>query len=108
MSRHKTGINREQISFEPLCFDALIDEENPVRAIDSIAERFDVHELGFAYSETKDTGRKPYSPSDMLKLYLYGYMKSEINQGCYGVRPKREKVFQVGHTILWTANSNNN
>lgn len=82
MTRHKQGINREQISLEPLCFDALIDEENSVRAIDAIVERFDIVELGFVYSETKDTGRKPYSPSDMLKLYLYGYFN--------GVRSSRK------------------
>lgn len=73
MSHHKEGISREQISLEPLCFDALIDEENTVRVIDAIVDRMNPSALGFAYSETKDTGRKPYSPSYMLKLYLYGY-----------------------------------
>lgn len=82
MTCHKQGINRDQISLEPLCFDALIDEENSVRAIDAIADRFDIVELGFVHSETKDTGRKPYSPSDMLKLYLYGYFN--------GVRSSRK------------------
>lgn len=35
----QAGINREQISLEPLCFDELIDEENTVRAIDAIVNR---------------------------------------------------------------------
>lgn len=31
-------------------------------------------ELEFKYSLTKLTGRPPYNPADMLKLYLYGYL----------------------------------
>lgn len=52
MRRYKEGIDREQVSLEPLCFDALIDGENPVRAIDAIVNRFNAGELGFTYSET--------------------------------------------------------
>jgi len=32
-----------------------------------------VQTLGFKYSETKNTGRKPYDPKDMFKLYAYSY-----------------------------------
>lgn len=34
----------------------------------------DLRELQFKYSELKPTGRPPYNPADMLKLYLYGYL----------------------------------
>jgi transposase len=30
--------------------------------------------LGFAKAVPKETGRKPYHPGDLLKLYLYGYL----------------------------------
>lgn len=95
MSRYKQGIDREQISLEPLCFDALIEEDNPVRAIDAIVNRFDVLEFGFTYSETKDTGRKPYSPSDMLKLYLYGYFS--------GIRSSRKLERECSRNVelMW-------
>jgi len=98
MLRHKEGINRDQVSLEPLCFDALIDEENPVRAIDAIVNRFDVVELGFVYSETKTTGRKPYSPSDMLKLYLYGYFN--------GIRSSRKLERECSRNVelMWLIN----
>ena len=56
MLRHKTGSNREQISL-----DALINEENTVRAIGATVNRFDIIELDFTHSKTKDTGRKLYS-----------------------------------------------
>ena len=99
MSRYKEGINREQVSVGLLCFDELIDEENPVRAIDAVVNRFDVTELGFVYSETKNTGRKPYSPSDMLKLYLYGYFN--------GIRSSRklERECLRNVELMWLINS---
>ena len=42
----------------------------------------DLRELQFKYSELKSTGRLPYNPADMLKLYLYGYLnriRSSLN-----------------------------
>ena len=98
MQRYKEGTNRDQLNLEPLCFEDLIDEENPVRAIDAIVNRFDIVELGFAYSKTKDTGRKPYSPSDMLKLYLYGYFN--------GIRSSRklERESSRNVELMWLIN----
>jgi transposase len=31
-------------------------------------------ELGFKYSDTKETGRPPFNPANMMMLYVYGYM----------------------------------
>jgi len=95
MNRYKEGNDRNQISLEPLCFDAMIEEDNPVRVIDAIVERLEVNTLGFVYSETKKTGRKPYSPSDMLKLYLYGYFN--------GVRSSRklERECHKNIELMW-------
>jgi transposase len=96
--RYKAGIDREQISLEPLCFDALISEDNTVRAIDAITNRFDMNELGFVYGETKSTGRKPYNPSDMLKLYLYGYFN--------GIRSSRKLERECSRNVelMWLMN----
>ena len=68
--RHKEGIDRNQVSFEPLCFDGLISEGNPVRAIDVIAKRFDMIGLGFAHGKTKETGRKPYNPRIAISRFI--------------------------------------
>ena len=73
MSRYVKGESREQIRLELLCFDDKINEENPVRAIDAIVEVMGIESLGFRYDETKETGRKPYAPKDMFKLYAYSY-----------------------------------
>jgi transposase len=34
----------------------------------------DMAALGFKYAKTKDTGRPPHNPGNMLMLYLYGYL----------------------------------
>lgn len=48
----------------------MIDEEKLVRAMYVIADSFDLGEIGLKYVKTKNTKRKPYNPSDMLKLYI--------------------------------------
>ena len=95
MQRHKQGESREQIGFELLSLEDLIDEENPVRAIDAVVNRMDTEALGFVHSQTKDIGRKSYDPSDLLKLYLYGYYN--------GIRSSRKLERECGRNIelMW-------
>lgn len=88
MDRYKTSINRDQFSFIPLCLDDMISTDNEVRAIDAIVNCLDITDMGFVYSETKQTGRKPYSPVDMFKLYAYSYINGirssrKIERECY-------------------------
>jgi len=52
--------------------DEYVDENNICRVIDAFANSLDFKELGFKYSEPKDTGRPPFNPADMMKLYIYG------------------------------------
>ena len=73
MDRYKSIMNRYQLSLMPMCLDDMISTDNEVRAIDAIADSIDIQSMGFTYSETKETGRKPYSPIDMIKLYTYSY-----------------------------------
>jgi transposase len=44
-----------------------------VRVIEAYVERLDMAALGFAKSRPAATGRPPYAPDDLLRLYLYGY-----------------------------------
>jgi len=88
MSRYKEGESREQMRLEPLSFEDMVAEDNPVRAIDAIVDSMDIPALGFTYGETKSTGRKPYSPVDMFKLYAYSYFNGirssrKIERECY-------------------------
>jgi len=48
----------------------------------------DIHSLGFKYYETKHTGRPPYDPAAMFKLYIYSYFNGirssrKIERECY-------------------------
>lgn len=68
------GESREQSTMLPDCLDDYVGENNPVRVIDAYVDNLDMGALGFFRSEPNQTGRPMYSPKDMLKLYIYGYM----------------------------------
>ena len=68
------GASRGQITLMPECVDDYINEDNAVRVIDIYIDRLDLNTLGFTKVELCETGRPPYAPQDLLKLYVYGYM----------------------------------
>lgn len=72
--RYIQGTDRQQTTLLPERVDDYISENNPVRFIDAFVDGLDLQELDFKYSETKVTGRMPYNPADLLKLYTYGYL----------------------------------
>ena len=65
------GADRDQIILFPESIDDYIDGDNPVKFVDVFVDNLDLVKLGFKYSELKQTGRPPYNPSDILKLYIY-------------------------------------
>ncbi len=65
-------IPRNQLSFFPTALDDLIDSENTVRFIDVFVDSIELKALGFQM--LSHTGKPPYNPCDLLKLYIYGYM----------------------------------
>jgi transposase len=68
------GFDRNQSVMFPLLVDEYVGEDNPVRFIDAYVESLNLITLGFTRAQAKATGRPPYSPSDLLKLYVYGYL----------------------------------
>lgn len=68
------GENRYQITLFPESMDDYISEENPVRVIEEYVKSLDMVALGFKHAAHTGSGRPPYDPCDMLKLYLYGYL----------------------------------
>ena len=67
------GQDRSQIALLPDCIEDYIGEDNPVRVIDAFVESLDLAGTGFIRTTPKGTGRPPYNPKDLLKLYVYGY-----------------------------------
>jgi transposase len=69
--QHQTGTSRNQMQF--ISLEDRVAPDNPVRVIDAFVESLPLKEMGFKHVAVKSEGRPPYSPSVMLKLYLYGY-----------------------------------
>jgi transposase len=71
---HIQGEDRFQSLMFPDVLDDYIPEDAQVRYIDAFVDRLDLIALNFLRVTAKDTGRPPYHPADLLKLYLYGYL----------------------------------
>ena len=93
--RHLDGDSRTQGSLLPDRLDDYVAEDHPVRVIDAFIDHLDLVTLGFSKATPKATGRKPYNPADLLKLYVYGY----LNQ----VRSSRrlEKECHRNLEVIW-------
>jgi hypothetical protein len=48
--------------------------DNPVRFIGAFVDGLDLTAAGFSHVAPKVTGRPGYAPTDLLKLYIYGYL----------------------------------
>src|SRR5213594_2363170 len=68
------GESRHQIYLLPETVDDYISQDNPVRFLDAFVEKLDLEKLGFRHAQPAETGRPPYHPGDLLRLYLYGYL----------------------------------
>ena len=72
--KHIEGLSRDQMILFPEALDDYISQENPVRFINAFIDTLDLHQMGFTHTILQETGRPPYHPGDLLKLYLYGYL----------------------------------
>jgi transposase len=71
---HRTGLDRSQTLLFPERLEDYVAANNPVRFLDAFVGSLDLHALGFARAQCAVTGRPPYDPAALLKLYLYGYL----------------------------------
>ena len=71
MSKFIIGKDRNQTEF--FCIDQIIDQSNIVRIIDLFVDGLSLKDMGFK-TEFIENGRPAYHPTDLLKLYLYGYL----------------------------------
>lgn len=67
------GDNRGQAALLPAAVEDYVAADAPVRVIDAFVDGLDISELGFGRSIPAATGRPPYDPRDLLKLYIWGY-----------------------------------
>jgi transposase len=92
------GISRDQVTLFPERLDELIAADAPVRVVDAFVDSLDMGALGFRKAVPEWTGRPPYRPADLLKLYVYGYL--------HQVRSSRrlERECHCNIEVLWLLN----
>jgi transposase len=86
--RYIEGTPREQKLLFPESIDDYIEADNPVRFIDAFVDSLDLTAVGFKRTTLAATGRPPYMPGDLLKLYIYGYLNRvrssrKLEQECH-------------------------
>jgi transposase len=95
---HVAGESRYQRSLMSPSLDEIVGLEHPVRVIDAFIDTLDLKALGFSKVEAEATGRPPYRPDDLLKLYVYGY----LNQMRSSRRLEREAERNI--EVQWLVN----
>jgi transposase len=92
---HIQGPDREQLTFFPEALDDYIAEDNPVRFLDGFVDTLNFGGLGFQHAVLQETGRPPYHPADLLKLYVYGYLNR--------IRSSRQLEREAGRNLelMW-------
>lgn len=88
------GQNRCQTHLFPVSLDQSIDPDNEVRLIDLFVEGLHLEDHGFKI-EYGENGRPAYHPSDLLKLYIYGYLNSTRSSR------KLERSCKINIEVIW-------
>jgi len=88
------GIDRNQAALFPVTLEQSIDEDNEVRIIDLFVDILSIEDYGFEI-EHVENGRPAYHPSDLLKLYIYGYL-NKIRSSRY-----KEKECKRNIEVIW-------
>ena len=76
VKRFIEGRDRGQLILLPECLDDYVGEENPVRVVEAFIDELDLAALGFAGVVPEATGRPAYHPATLLKIYLYGCIRT--------------------------------
>ena len=90
-----TGMDRSQTLLLPESLEDYVGAQHPVRFLDAFVEGLDLKACGFGRTEPAQTGRPPFAPGDLLKLYLWGYLNK--------VRSSRRLELECGRNleVLW-------
>ena len=67
------GNDRNQIALIPTSIEAALGQDNEVRLIDLFVDSLDLDQMDFRL-DYGENGRPAYHPSDLLKLFIYGYL----------------------------------
>jgi transposase len=89
------GDDRQQNALFPVSLEEMVPSDHACRVIDAFVRHLPLAALGFGKAMPKATGRPPYDPADLLKLYLYGYL--------HQVRSSRRLEQECGRNVevMW-------
>ncbi len=94
---HIEGQDREQMMIMSL--NEMVHKEAFVRIIDAFVDSLDLKSFNFSYYKLNKQGRPPFHPSDLLKLYIYGYQN-----GISSCR-KLENASKINVEVMWLLKS---
>ena len=86
------GFNRNQLQM--MSFEEFVTQDSWARVVDLFVDILPLAELGFKETIAEE-GRPPFHPSDLLKLYLYGY-KNHLRSS-----RKLAHACQVNLEVIW-------
>ena len=86
------GFDRNQLQM--ISFDSMVAQNSWARIVDLFVDILPLELLGFKMIPYAD-GRPPFSPADLIKLYLYGY-KNHIRSS-----RKLEHACKVNIEVIW-------
>jgi transposase len=98
--RLKKSNKRREILLFPPRLEEMIGEDNIVRLIDAFVDHLDIESHGFEIrSKNKhEAGAPQYAPSDLLKIYLYGYINRTRSSR------RLERCCQINIEMMWLIN----
>ena len=101
MTRFIEGEDRSQITLFSERLDDYVGEDNPVRVVDAFVDHLNLGELGFTRVIPRRTGHPSYRCSDLLKLYVYGYLNQVQSSRRLEVECQRnvEVMWLVGRLV---------
>jgi transposase len=85
MQHLEQEIDRLQVTMMDL--ESMVNQNSYARLVDLFVDALPLEELGFRHISHEATGRPPYHPSVLLKLYMYGYRhglrsSNKLHQAC--------------------------
>jgi len=95
--RIKVGKSRAQTLLFPPSLEQIIDADNVVRLIDAFIDILNLEDFDFVMKPKKNNepGAPQYAASDLLKLYLYGYLNRTTSSR------QLEKLCKVNIEVMW-------
>jgi len=67
------GNDRNQIALIPTSIESALDQDSEVRLLDLFVDSLNLEQMDFRL-DYGENGRPTYHPSDLLKLFIYGYL----------------------------------